>query len=190
MDARDAIADKTRAALLRASGSSSGSAAEAVDPAVAAKIAALKAKQASGSMSGGQPKSANPLKRVFQLFPVLDVVLYLAVYALGFGLLFAHLEEGWSLVDGVYYTVVTGTSVGYGDLSPATAAGRTLAVVYLPFAVVFVSTQLSEVPGKLLGGGGSGNDAKLEKLMAADLSLEGLLAMDQDGDGSVKTYTP
>jgi hypothetical protein len=173
MDARDAIVAETRAALLRAG---DGSKPAAVSPAVLAKMKAMEDKK-SGA------KSNNPIERVFQLFPVLEVVLYMTIYTVAFGNLFAYLEN-WSFADGVYFAVISGTSIGYGDVSPVTSTGRFLSILYIPFAVVFVSTQLGEVPDKLFGSG-DGNDKKLEKLMSADLSLEGILAMDKDGDGSV-----
>jgi len=175
MDTRDAIVAETRAALLRASARSTSA---PVSPAVLAKMKSLEAKQF-------QAEASNPIKRAFQLFPVLDVVLYITAYILAFGILFAHLED-WTLIDGVYFAVISGTSIGYGDVSPVTMTGRLLAIFYMPFAVVFVSTQLSEVPEKLFGSSDS-NDKKLEKLMNADLSLDGLLVMDKDGDGTVHT---
>ena len=49
--------------------------------------------------------------------------------ALTTGALFA-LFEGYSLVDGLWWTVVTLTTVGYGDLTPATPGGRATAVVW------------------------------------------------------------
>jgi hypothetical protein len=173
LDTRDAILAETRAALLRASTSSDPA---AVSPAVLARMKSLEAKQS-------ETNASNPIKRAFQLFPVLDVVLYMAVYTLALGILVAHLED-WTLVDGVYFAVISGTSIGYGDVSPVTMTGRLFAIFFMPFAVVFVSTQLSEVPEKLFGSS-DGSDKKLEKLMSADLSLEGLLAMDKDGDGTV-----
>jgi hypothetical protein len=173
LDTRDAILAETRAVLLRASASSDPA---AVSPAVLARMKSLEAKQS-------ETKASHPIKRAFQLFPVLDVVLYMTAYTLAFGILVAHLED-WTLVDGVYYAVISGTSIGYGDVGPVTMAGRLFAIFYMPFAVVFVSTQLSEVPEKLFGSS-DGSDKELEKLMSADLSLEGLLAMDKDGDGTV-----
>ena len=57
-------------------------------------------------------KSWNPVVRLVQLFPILEVVGYLAVYAFAFGLLFSYIED-WTLIDGLYYSVITGTSVGF-----------------------------------------------------------------------------
>ena len=58
--------------------------------------------------------------------------------ALGAGGLFAFFE-GYSLVDGLWWTVVTLTTVGYGDLSPATAGGRATAVVLMVTSIGVVS---------------------------------------------------
>jgi voltage-gated potassium channel len=42
-----------------------------------------------------------------------------------------HLLEGWSLADSLYATVQTVTTVGYGDVTPQTAAGRTFASIFM-----------------------------------------------------------
>jgi hypothetical protein len=36
--------------------------------------------------------------------------------------------EGWSVGDAVYFTFVTGLTIGYGDIVPRQALGRALAV--------------------------------------------------------------
>lgn len=58
--------------------------------------------------------------------------------AVAMGALFA-LFEGHSLLDGLWWTVVTLTTVGYGDLSPATAGGRLTAVVLMVTSIGVVS---------------------------------------------------
>lgn len=47
---------------------------------------------------------------------------------------YAHLE-GWSLLDALYATVITMTTVGYGDLSPQTVNGRIFAIFFTIFAI-------------------------------------------------------
>lgn len=47
------------------------------------------------------------------------------------GTVFYWHVEGWSLLDAFYFSAVTLTTVGYGDLAPATALGKIFTVFYL-----------------------------------------------------------
>jgi Ion channel len=57
-------------------------------------------------------------------WPVLSIILAIQV-ALG---VLIGVVEGWSLGDAVYFTFVTGLTIGYGDIVPRQALGRALAV--------------------------------------------------------------
>ncbi|MBU0613826.1 potassium channel family protein [Patescibacteria group bacterium] len=46
--------------------------------------------------------------------------------------------EGWSVVDALYFTVATMTTVGYGDIVPTTEITKLVAIVYMLFIVPFV----------------------------------------------------
>ena len=72
-----------------------------------------------------------------------------------------------------------------GDVTPATRPGRLLALLFVPLAVVFVSNQLSVV-GELFYG--NATDKELDKLSKLDLTLEAILAMDEDGSGDVTEF--
>lgn len=63
------------------------------------------------------------------------VVLAAGVFAILTGTLVYSWLEGWSLLDSLYATVITVTTVGYGDISPQTTAGRLFAVFFTLFAV-------------------------------------------------------
>jgi voltage-gated potassium channel len=54
------------------------------------------------------------------------------------GTLGFHLIEGWSLLDSLYVTAQTVTTVGFGDLSPATPKGRAFATVFMLVSVGIV----------------------------------------------------
>jgi hypothetical protein len=74
------------------------------------------------------------IRRIFfvELFRVIRVVwpalsgVILAM--IGPGLLIGHIE-GWRIIDALYFTFVTGLTIGYGDLTPRHVVSRLLAVV-------------------------------------------------------------
>ena len=57
-------------------------------------------------------------------WPVLSAILVIQV-ALG---LLIGFVEGWSVGDTVYFTFVTGLTIGYGDIVPRQALARALAI--------------------------------------------------------------
>jgi voltage-gated potassium channel len=61
---------------------------------------------------------------------VLAVLVIIVVGTLSF-----HLIEGWSLLDSLYVTAQTVTTVGFGDLTPKTIAGRVFATGFMVVGV-------------------------------------------------------
>ncbi len=59
------------------------------------------------------------------VWPVLSAVLALIV-VLG---IVVGLREGWSLQESIYFSFITGLTIGYGDLAPKTLLARVLAVL-------------------------------------------------------------
>jgi len=55
----------------------------------------------------------------------------LVVITLAAGTLFYWRVEGWSLLDSFYFSSITLTTVGYGDLAPQTASGKLFTVFYI-----------------------------------------------------------
>jgi hypothetical protein len=47
------------------------------------------------------------------------------------GTLVFHQVEGWSYLDSFYFSAITLVTVGYGDFTPQTTAGKLLAIVYI-----------------------------------------------------------
>lgn len=90
--------------------------------------------------------------------------------------------EGWPWSDSIYYSIITASTVGFGDLSPQTQKARALAVLFVPLAVASM--------GQVLGGTVSYflekrrekyNRAMYEK----SLSASDLEDMDADQSGGV-----
>jgi voltage-gated potassium channel len=59
------------------------------------------------------------------------VVVTAVLAAIALGTLVFRVLEGWSILDSLYVTVQTVTTVGFGDLTPRTAFGRAFAVVFM-----------------------------------------------------------
>lgn len=50
---------------------------------------------------------------------------------IGLGTVVYRNLEGWSWIDSLYFSVVTLTTVGYGDFSPTTDAGKLFTIFYI-----------------------------------------------------------
>lgn len=46
------------------------------------------------------------------------------------GTLFYSAHEGWSIIDSVYFCVMTMSTVGYGDLTPTTDISKVFTVIF------------------------------------------------------------
>jgi hypothetical protein len=73
-------------------------------------------------------------------WPVLSAIL---VIQLALGLL-AGFVEGWSLGDAVYFTFITGLTIGYGDVVPKQALTRALAIG-IGFFGLFVTALIAAI---------------------------------------------
>ena len=48
---------------------------------------------------------------------------------------FFHVSEDWSLLNSLYFSVVSLTTVGYGDLTPTTSEAKVFTILYLLLCV-------------------------------------------------------
>ena len=90
-------------------------------------------------------------------WPVLSAILAIQL-ALG---LLTGFVEGWSLGDAVYFTFITGLTIGYGDLVPRQALTRAFAIG-IGFFGLFVTALIAAIAvyamHSALSDDGSGNE--------------------------------
>ncbi|HKX72471.1 MAG TPA: potassium channel family protein [Candidatus Saccharimonadales bacterium] len=83
----------------------------------------------------------------------LFVVFGLLLAVWGGGAVFYHVVEGLSYVDAIYFTACTLTTVGYGDITPKTDAGKLFTAVYafvgIGFFLGFAAALFQSISGRL-----------------------------------------
>lgn len=58
-------------------------------------------------------------------------LLITSIIILAIGTFMYHYLEGWNYLDSLYFSVITLTTIGYGDLSPQTDAGKIFTLIYI-----------------------------------------------------------
>ncbi len=87
--------------------------------------------------------------------PEFRALFVLVILMLSFGSIFYWRVEGWTLFNSLYFSVITLTTVGYGDFSPHTVIGKVFTMVYiivgigilLGFIETVASRSREEAPG-------------------------------------------
>lgn len=90
--------------------------------------------------------------------------------------------EGWSIVQSLYYCIITATTIGYGDFYPTMMGTKLAAVFYLPLCVGIMANILSQISNAYM-------NAKIEaserEFLHRKLTRDDLTAMDLDQSDSV-----
>jgi potassium channel subfamily K len=107
------------------------------------------------SNEGSEPRRILPLfARVFDTDSALGscsvTLIYLAVYTIICAATMNAIEDqDWSAIDAVYFTVVTMSTVGYGDLTPATDGGKIFVIFAAIVGIVAVFARVATGIGLL-----------------------------------------
>jgi len=91
-------------------------------------------------------------------------------------------SEDWDLITTVYYTIITASTVGYGDFSPKSEMGRTLAIVFIPIAVSVMGFLLGSLANAIISYRQKRYTRHLEN---KPLTQEDIDILDENGDGQV-----
>ncbi len=79
--------------------------------------------------------------------PQFRALAFLVVVLLASGTLFYWRFEDWTLIDSLYFSVITLTTVGYGDLAPSTTPSKVFTIVYVLIGLGILVSFLSAVAG-------------------------------------------
>ncbi|MFC4740487.1 potassium channel family protein [Flavobacterium ponti] len=58
-------------------------------------------------------------------------LLFTTILIIVAGTLVYHFVEGWSYIDSLYFSVVTLTTIGFGDFAPKTDIGKLFTILYI-----------------------------------------------------------
>ena len=68
----------------------------------------------------------------------------LSLFVLGLGTVVYRILEDWSWVDSFYFSSVTLTTVGFGDLSPTTTVSKLFTVFYIFSGISLIGAFLNQ----------------------------------------------
>lgn len=77
--------------------------------------------------------------------PAFRGLFYLTSIIVGSGTLFYRFAEDWSWLDSLYFTVITLTTVGYGDFSPTKAASKVFTIVLILIGIGLLVALIQQI---------------------------------------------
>lgn len=71
-------------------------------------------------------------------------LIFASFFIVVIGTVVYHFVEGWNWLDSLYFSVITLTTIGYGDFAPQSEVGKAFTIVYIIIGVglilAFVNT--------------------------------------------------
>lgn len=82
--------------------------------------------------------------------PAFQILALLTAATLGCGTLFYHRVEGWRWLDSLYFSVITLATVGYGDFTPQTDAGKIFTMFYIFIGIGLLVAVFTRIADSLI----------------------------------------
>ena len=89
------------------------------------------------------------MNKIFYLLVATGIVIIAGMLII-YNLREAENSQMTTLLDAMWWCVATVTTVGYGDVVPVTSLGRIVALVYMFFGIILITTTLSIISQYLL----------------------------------------
>ena len=118
-----------------------------------------------------------------QAVEFLKTALLLGVYLVMGVAAYTSMESDWTAIDAAYFSTMTMSTVGYGDISPTSTGSRVFTILMIFFGVIFVFSAVANAIGSLTGP----MTAYGRKLLERAFPQQGV---DIDGDGGIDFYKP
>mgnify|MGYP001440916307 CR=1 FL=1 len=80
----------------------------------------------------------------------IEVLLIFLIGILGIGTIFYSSVENWSLLDSLYFSVITLTTVGFGDFTPQTEVGKAFTIVYVLIGIFLFLVFLNSIVREMI----------------------------------------
>jgi voltage-gated potassium channel len=84
-------------------------------------------------------KEARRIHREFQILAIISLL------TLGTGTIMFRMLENWEWIDSLYFSTVSLTTVGYGDITPVTTEGKLFAIFYLLIGIGIIAALINNM---------------------------------------------
>jgi len=88
--------------------------------------------------------------RSFLTDPTSQTLLAFASLIMGIGTVFYRFVEDLTWIDSLYFSVITLTTVGYGDISPTTTVGKVFTMGYVLLGIGIFVAVVTEIATHLV----------------------------------------
>ena len=136
------------------------------------------AERAAKKISKKSPKTLlnDPYKYVRSyVYTILTLLIVVLISSI-----FLYKVEGWTFAEAFYFSIVTTTTVGYGDIDVTKDSAKIFLIFYIPLSVVCVAGALGQLVSINME---KAAENKRLAMLARKLDFEMLRELDTDGQG-------